>query len=88
MLRFAECCDPNPRILKGERTVVSVLFPFMAFFADAPQPMFTAQSYESDMEIAEGCFRRKPKCPTFKAHSFCSILQYFQVALSFGQSFA
>jgi hypothetical protein len=46
------------RLLKGQRTVVSVLFPFAAFFADAPQPLFPAESYESDMEIAEGCFRR------------------------------
>ena len=45
------------RLLKGQRTVVSVLFPFAAFFADAPQPLFLAESYESDMEIAEGCFR-------------------------------
>lgn len=46
-----------PRLQKGERTAVSVLFPFTAFFADAPQPLFPAESYEKDMEIAEGCFR-------------------------------
>ena len=45
------------RLLKGEVTVVSVLFPFVKFFADAPQPLFSAESYESDLEIAEGCFR-------------------------------
>ena len=50
-------CAPIRRLLKGQRTVVSVLFPFAAFFADAPQPLFPAESYESDMEIAEGCFR-------------------------------
>ena len=49
--------DKIRRLLKGQRTVVSVLFPFGAFFADAPQPLFPAESYESDMEIAEGCFR-------------------------------
>eukprot|EP00913_Durusdinium_trenchii_P034869 g32617.t1 len=27
------------------------------FFADAPQPLFPGDSYESDLEIAEGCFR-------------------------------
>eukprot|EP00434_Breviolum_minutum_P014329 symbB.v1.2.012636.t1/scaffold853.1/size308060/16 len=45
------------QLLKGEVTVVSVLFPFVKFFADAPQPLFSAESYESDLEIAEGCFR-------------------------------
>lgn len=41
----------------GTRTVVCLIFPFLDFFADAPQPLFTAASYEADMEIADGCFR-------------------------------
>ena len=45
------------RLLKGETTVISLLFPFSKFFADAPQPLFPGDSYESDLEIAEGCFR-------------------------------
>jgi hypothetical protein len=32
-------------------------FPFHRFFDDAPKPLFKCQSYEEDMEIAEGCFR-------------------------------
>lgn len=32
-------------------------FPFHVFFSNAPQPLFKGQSYEEDMEIAEGCFR-------------------------------
>ena len=43
--------------LKGEITVVSLLFPFGKFFADVPR-LFPSESYESDLEIAEGCFRR------------------------------
>jgi len=41
----------------GKRTAVGLLFPFVKFFADAPQPLFPAQSYEVDFEIAEGCYR-------------------------------
>lgn len=45
------------KIKSGTRTVVSLLFPFTEFFADAPQPLFPSHSYESDLEVAEGCFR-------------------------------
>ncbi|XP_023216300.1 intron-binding protein aquarius-like [Centruroides sculpturatus] len=36
---------------------VSELFPFTNFFENAPQPLFTGESYEKDFGIAEGCFR-------------------------------
>lgn len=32
-------------------------FPFHDFFSNAPQPLFKQQSFEEDLEIAEGCFR-------------------------------
>lgn len=32
------------------------LFPFTAFFADAPQPLFSGER-ETDLEVAEGCYR-------------------------------
>ncbi|KAI5740950.1 hypothetical protein M8J76_008872 [Diaphorina citri] len=32
-------------------------FPFHGFFENAPKPLFKEKSYETDMEIAEGCFR-------------------------------
>ncbi|XP_067847483.1 RNA helicase aquarius [Heptranchias perlo] len=41
----------------GDITTVSEHFPFHKYFANAPQPIFKGQSYEEDMEIAEGCFR-------------------------------
>ncbi|XP_072340569.1 RNA helicase aquarius isoform X2 [Scyliorhinus torazame] len=41
----------------GDVTTVSEHFPFHKYFANAPQPIFKGQSYEEDMEIAEGCFR-------------------------------
>lgn len=37
--------------------VIKDEFPFHCFFDDAPKPLFKSQSYEEDMEIAEGCFR-------------------------------
>ncbi|CAE7234718.1 AQR [Symbiodinium sp. CCMP2456] len=45
------------QLLSGQKTVISVLFPFTKFFADAPQPLFPSESHEADLEIAEGCFR-------------------------------
>lgn len=36
---------------------VSELFPFTKFFENAPQPLFSGESYEKDFGIAEGCFR-------------------------------
>lgn len=36
---------------------VANLFPFKTFFADAPQPVFKGQTYEEDLEIADGCWR-------------------------------
>ncbi|XP_018426684.1 PREDICTED: intron-binding protein aquarius [Nanorana parkeri] len=36
---------------------IAKLFPFQQYFSNAPQPIFKGQTYEEDMEIAEGCFR-------------------------------
>ena len=36
---------------------VQRLFPFKKFFEDAPQPLFKNESFESDLEIARGCYR-------------------------------
>eukprot|EP00850_Spirogloea_muscicola_P023959 SM000413S15642 [mRNA] locus=s413:13687:24995:+ [translate_table: standard] len=42
----------NPKVVREQ-------FPFLEFFSDAPQPVFTRvfQSLEADMRSAEGCFR-------------------------------
>ncbi|MBN3285523.1 AQR helicase, partial [Polyodon spathula] len=40
---------------------VSRHFPFHKYFSNAPQPVFKGQSYEEDMDIAEGCFRHIKK---------------------------
>ncbi|MGH0177446.1 UNVERIFIED_CONTAM: hypothetical protein FKN15_011638 [Acipenser sinensis] len=40
---------------------VSRHFPFHKYFSNAPQPVFKEQSYEEDMDIAEGCFRHIKK---------------------------
>ncbi len=32
-------------------------FPFPKYFSNAPQPVFKGQSYQEDMDIAEGCYR-------------------------------
>jgi hypothetical protein len=39
-------------LTSGKRTVVMLLFPFIEFFRDAPQPLFPGESYEADFEIA------------------------------------
>lgn len=33
------------------------LFPFKAYFADAPGTLFAGQDYEADLEKARGCWR-------------------------------
>ena len=37
--------------------LVQDLFPFKAYFADAPGPLFKGDSLEEDMEAAKGCWR-------------------------------
>uniref|UniRef100_A0A9J8CR56 RNA helicase aquarius n=1 Tax=Cyprinus carpio carpio TaxID=630221 RepID=A0A9J8CR56_CYPCA len=32
-------------------------FPFHKYFSNAPQPVFKGQSFQEDMDIAEGCYR-------------------------------
>ena len=36
---------------------VALHFPFHKYFSNAPQPVFKGQTYEEDMDIAEGCYR-------------------------------
>lgn len=36
---------------------VAAHFPFHKYFSNAPQPVFKGQSYQEDMDIAEGCYR-------------------------------
>ncbi|KAB7497349.1 Intron-binding protein aquarius [Armadillidium nasatum] len=45
--------DNSPVNIKS----IKELFPFHVFFSNAPQPLFKGNSYEEDIEIAEGCFR-------------------------------
>ncbi|KAI1895297.1 hypothetical protein AGOR_G00104840 [Albula goreensis] len=40
---------------------VSTYFPFHKYFSNAPQPVFKGQSYDEDMDIAEGCYRHIKK---------------------------
>lgn len=46
---------------KVEVQAVADLFPFCKYFSNAPQPVFKGQSYEEDMDIAEGCYRHIKK---------------------------
>ncbi|NP_956758.2 RNA helicase aquarius [Danio rerio] len=36
---------------------VATHFPFHKYFSNAPQPVFRGQSFQEDMDIAEGCYR-------------------------------
>lgn len=40
---------------------IAAHFPFHKYFSNAPQPVFKGQSYEEDMDIAEGCYRHIKK---------------------------
>ncbi|XP_005109242.1 RNA helicase aquarius [Aplysia californica] len=40
---------------------IQELFPFVKFFANAPQPLFRGKTFAENMNIAEGCFRHIKK---------------------------
>ncbi|CAN1813775.1 RNA helicase aquarius [Linum perenne] len=50
---FLAACADN----EDKPTFVQERFPFMEFFSNTPQPVFTGQSFERDMQAANGCFR-------------------------------
>lgn len=41
---------------KFTETTFNDQFPFTRFFNDAPQPIFPGNSYQSDLDVAKGCF--------------------------------
>ncbi|GAB4832249.1 hypothetical protein Ancab_006264 [Ancistrocladus abbreviatus] len=49
---LADCADN-----KDKPTFVQDRFPFEEFFYNAPQPIFTGESFDKDMRAAKGCFR-------------------------------
>ena len=46
---------------EDNKTIIKELFPFTKFFSNAPQPLFSGESYAKDLDIAEGCFRHIKK---------------------------
>lgn len=51
--QFLAACADN----EDKPTFVQDRFPFKEFFSDAPQPIFTGESFDKDMRAAKGCFR-------------------------------
>ena len=49
-LDACEAAQDNPSIVRDK-------FPFKEFFSNAPEPIFSGDSYERDMRAAKGCFR-------------------------------
>lgn len=45
------------RFTKLSPSWMQELFPFKAYFADAPGTLFAGQGYEADLEKARGCWR-------------------------------
>jgi len=45
----------------GDVSALSELFPFHMYFLDAPKPLFKGNSFEEDLDIAEGCYRHIQK---------------------------
>ncbi|KAF2323779.1 hypothetical protein GH714_036894 [Hevea brasiliensis] len=50
--QFLASCEDN----KDKPKFVQDCFPFKEFFSNTPQPVFTGQSFEKDMQEAKGCF--------------------------------
>lgn len=51
--QFLAACADN----KDKPVFVQDRFPFKEFFSNAPQPIFTGESFDKDMRAAKGCFR-------------------------------
>ncbi|GAB2209722.1 hypothetical protein Drorol1_Dr00026945 [Drosera rotundifolia] len=51
--QFLADCSAN----RGKPTYVRDRFPFKEFFRNAPEPIFTGESFDADMLAARGCFR-------------------------------
>ncbi|XP_074312287.1 uncharacterized protein LOC141647837 [Silene latifolia] len=51
--QFLADCSDN----KDKSMYVRDRFPFTEFFSNAPQPIFTGDSFDKDMRAAKGCFR-------------------------------
>lgn len=51
--QFLAACAQN----QDKPSFVKDRFPFLEFFSNAPQPVFTGESFEKDMQAAKGCFR-------------------------------
>ncbi|KAL2898346.1 RNA helicase aquarius [Bienertia sinuspersici] len=51
--QFLAACADN----KDKPAFVQDRFPFKEFFSNAPQPIFTGESFHKDMRVAKGCFR-------------------------------
>ncbi|CAI9740320.1 Hypothetical predicted protein [Octopus vulgaris] len=51
----------NAESKENNLTIVRDLFPFTKFFSNAPQPLFTTESFQKDLDIAKGCFRHIKK---------------------------
>ncbi|EHA8590451.1 RNA helicase aquarius [Cocos nucifera] len=51
--QFLAACAQN----QDKPSFVKDRFPFLDFFSNAPQPVFTGESFEKDMRAAKGCFR-------------------------------
>ncbi|XP_004347836.2 aquarius [Capsaspora owczarzaki ATCC 30864] len=53
--------DASPEAAAAAVRAVSSSFPFTAFFADAPQPLFHGKSFAEDWDVAQGCWRHLRK---------------------------
>ncbi|WVZ57136.1 hypothetical protein U9M48_007563 [Paspalum notatum var. saurae] len=51
--QFLAACAQN----QDKPSFVKDRFPFLEFFSDTPQPVFTGESFEKDMHAAKGCFK-------------------------------
>ncbi|KAG0496871.1 hypothetical protein HPP92_001562 [Vanilla planifolia] len=51
--QFLDACSKN----QDKPTFVKDRFPFIDFFSNTPQPVFTGESFQKDMRSAKGCFR-------------------------------
>ena len=54
--KFLDAAGSEQKSATDAAQSVAELFPFKQFFSNAPQPLFTAEDFDADMDRAKGCF--------------------------------
>jgi len=88
-------CSPFLLVLKPlSAFALQDLFPFKAYFADAPGTLFAGTDYEADLEKARGCwrhlrtmFQELEECRAFELLKVCWLGNWQHLHMNSGLCF-